>query len=121
MGEVDDDFAAKVVDLVRRTRDHPEIRVGSSVRGAVDLVLVAASLASLRGRSVQADDVSMDATLAALSGRIRLHEGATRTPEEILRELWREVFGSLRSGESDDEGGGGGKATTPSGSAPRGA
>jgi MoxR-like ATPase len=117
VGDVDPAFAAKVVDLVRRTRHHPDIRVGSSVRGAIDLVLVAVSLGGLRDRRPEADDVSLDATLAALSGRIRLHEGVNRTSEEILLELWREVFGPVRSpGEPGDEGGGEGKATAPSGS-----
>jgi MoxR-like ATPase len=86
----DGDWLAGVVEVVRRTRGHPEIRVGSSVRGAIDTVLVAASLARVRGAGV--DAVGLDAALAAMSGRIRLHEGSARTSEEIVTELWRQVF-----------------------------
>ena len=39
-----DEAVTRVVELVRLTRVHPELRIGSSVRGAIDMVLVAASL-----------------------------------------------------------------------------
>ncbi|MEO9222205.1 MAG: MoxR family ATPase [Mycobacteriaceae bacterium] len=40
------DWMAQVVDLVRRTRAHRDIRVGSSVRGSIDLVRLSVSLAA---------------------------------------------------------------------------
>jgi len=81
----------KVVEVVRRTRTHPDVRIGSSVRGAIDTVAVANSLAKLRG--VPLDDATgLDAALVALSGRMRLREGCARRPEDIVTELWREVF-----------------------------
>ena len=86
------EWVAKVVDVVRRTRNHPELRVGSSVRGAIDLVLVALSLESLRGGCAADYEIGLDAALAALSGRIRLHEGGGRNAEDIVRELWDAVF-----------------------------
>ena len=83
---------ARVVDLVRRTRSHPDVRVGSSVRGAIDLVLVARSLAGLRGRPADDREVGLDAALTALSGRLRLQEGSSRSSEDVVRELWEQVF-----------------------------
>jgi MoxR-like ATPase len=53
--------------------------------------------------------VGLDAALIALSGRVRLREGVTRTSEEIITELWGEVFGRRT------EGGGQGKAGAPTG------
>ena len=94
----------RAVELVRRTRDHPEVRVGSSVRGAIDLVLVAAALAGLRGVPTTDRDVSLDAALTALSGRLRLHEGSSRTPEDVVRELWEDVFGPDEDSEPADGG-----------------
>lgn len=82
----------RVVELVRRTRTHPDVRVGSSVRGAIDMVLVAATLAQLRGAAPTEAEVSLDAALTALSGRLRLHEGSSRTSEDVVRELWQQVF-----------------------------
>ncbi|HZD66127.1 MAG TPA: MoxR family ATPase, partial [Acidimicrobiales bacterium] len=90
---LDPAWMARVVELVRRTRDHPDVRIGSSVRGAVDLVLVACSLARVRGCRPEDPEASLDAALAALSGRIRLEEGATARAEDIVRALWEEVLG----------------------------
>jgi MoxR-like ATPase len=90
----------RAVELVRRTRDHPEVRVGSSVRGAIDLVLVADTLAALRSVPPADRGVSLDAALTALSGRLRMHEGSSRTPEDVVRELWEDVF---RLPEEDEQ------------------
>jgi MoxR-like ATPase len=100
----DPQWMAKMVDLVRRTRRHPDVRIGSSVRGAIDATAVAASLSTLRGVAPTDPAVGLDAALIALSGRIRLREGVARTAEEVVTELWREVFGG-------DEG----KGAAPSG------
>ncbi|HZT64291.1 MAG TPA: AAA family ATPase [Acidimicrobiales bacterium] len=92
VGDADPEWVANVVEVVRLTRQHPDVRVGSSVRGAVDTVLVAGSLARLRGSTPEDPSVGLDAAQAGLSGRIRLHEGSARTAEEIVTELWRQVF-----------------------------
>ena len=78
----------RAVRVVRATRDHSDLRVGSSVRGAIDLSLIAEQLASLRERDVTEEELGLDAALAALSGRIRVREGSGRTPEAIVRDLW---------------------------------
>ncbi len=110
---LDPDWVAKVVELVRLTRSHADLRVGSSVRGAIDMCAVASSLAGVRGSSVDAGDVSLDAALVALSGRVRLREGTTRSTEDIVRELWKSVFGKV-----DDGGPNEGKAGAPTGATP---
>ncbi len=81
-------FIRQAVDVVRGTRVHPDVRIGSSVRGAIDLVLIAGQLAELRDSAVTDDDVALDAARMALSGRIRVHESTHRSPEEIIEELW---------------------------------
>jgi len=78
----------RAVRVVRATRDHSDLRVGSSVRGAIDLSLIAEQLASLRELNVADEELGLDAALAALSGRIRVREGSGRTPEAIVRDLW---------------------------------
>jgi MoxR-like ATPase len=103
--EPDQAFLDGVVEVVRATREHPEIRVGSSVRGAIDLVRVAASLAELRRAHTDEYGVGLDAALMALSGRVRLHESSGRSAEEIVTELWNNTFGpplDIGDGEPDD-------------------
>lgn len=115
---VDGAWVGKVVALVRRTREHPDLRVGSSVRGALDASAVAASLAELRGLPATDRSVGLDAVLVALSGRVRLREGALRSPEEILTELYDEIFGvDDEDGNADGDGEGGARGEG-SGAAP---
>ncbi len=118
-GEVDGaiDQKARVVELVRMTRLHPDVAIGSSVRGAIDMVLVARSLSELREMPPSSPSVSIDAALVALSGRIRMREGTTRTAEDVIVELWEAVFGRPDQDGSDQDGDGDpeGKAGAPTG------
>ena len=107
-----------VVNLVRATRKHPHVRIGSSVRGAIDLVLVAQSLGRLKGLGTGAPEVTKRATMTALSGRIRVDEATDRTPEEILQELWMIHLGG-EIGGGDDVGLAGPPEPTRSNSADR--
>ena len=104
--------AERMVDLVRRTRTHPDLRIGSSVRGAIDLGAVAISLSQLRGRPLTDRSVCLDAALVALSGRVRVREGCARDPESIITELWEAVFEPVESNPLEP-----GKATAPTGAA----
>jgi len=104
--EVDEAWTGRVVDLVRRTREHPDVRIGSSVRGTIDVVRLATSLAARRGTSPTGWVTGLDAALVALSGRLRLQESCRRAPEEVVRELYVAVFGAEPTGDDDAEDGG---------------
>ncbi|MEJ7720324.1 MAG: hypothetical protein WKF58_07665 [Ilumatobacteraceae bacterium] len=67
----DDAWLAKVIEVVRATRSHPSLRVGSSVRGALDIAAVVPSLAELRGAEPTDPALGLDAALIALTGRVR--------------------------------------------------
>jgi len=107
-------WVERIVELVRRTRDHPELRVGSSVRGALDATAVVSSLATLRRQPASSTAVGLDAVLVALSGRVRLREGSPHTTEEIVTALWHDVFGTGEPGV-DGDGDSTGKAPAPQG------
>jgi MoxR-like ATPase len=91
--QVSPDWMSKAVEVVRRTRSHGDLRVGSSVRGAVDFAKVAVSLAELRETNITNPSVGLDAALVALSGRVRVREGNLRTAEDIVTEIWQDIFG----------------------------
>lgn len=84
------------VAVTRATRHHPDVRQGSSVRGAIDCALVAERLCSVRGvqdpTAAQYPEVMLDAMYVALSGRIRIDEAAETTPERVLHEIWEDHF-----------------------------
>jgi len=94
------ELIADAVAITRSTRAHPDVRHGASVRGAIDLVAVAAPLAEIRGGlgaggGAETDRyraIVLDAALLALSGRISVDETAEAGPEQIIRELWEEHF-----------------------------
>ncbi|PXW35665.1 UNVERIFIED_CONTAM: gas vesicle protein GvpN [Williamsia faeni] len=97
---------ADAVAVTRVTRERDDIRQGSSVRGAIDVALLASELAQMRGVTLPEVDsidpprglpedytnVMLDAMLVALSGRIHLDDTAFETPEAVLREIWQDHF-----------------------------
>ena len=110
-------LVADAVAVTRATRAHEDIRQGSSVRGAIDLTLVAGQLFDLAPErllvsSGRADDPTepggtaewdeateefyretvYDAMVVALSGRIFLDETVEATPEQVLRQIWEDHF-----------------------------
>ena len=97
-----------VVEVTRATRTHPELRTGSSVRGAIDTVLVASQLVTMRGSTSSVNECGKDAAIVSLSGRVRLREGVTRSTEAIIEELWDRQFDSATEAPA-------GKASAPTG------
>ncbi len=89
-------LVADAVAVTRATREHPDVRQGSSVRGAIDLTLIGGQLLDLRGIITEDDegypDVVFDAMVVALSGRIFLDETVEQTPEAVLRQIWEDHF-----------------------------
>jgi MoxR-like ATPase len=87
-------LVAQAVRSVRITRDHPELRIGSSVRGAIDTVLIALELATVRGQELSPDhpieeSTGLDAALAALTGKVTLADGTARAVEDVVADIWR--------------------------------
>jgi len=101
-------LVADAVAVTRATREHPDIRQGSSVRGAIDLTLVAGQLFALRELALRElalrelalrepaaeayPELVYDAMVVALSGRIFLDETVDATPEAVLRQIWEDQF-----------------------------
>jgi MoxR-like ATPase len=82
---------AEATDLARATREHPDLRSGASVRGAIDYARLVPELAEIR--VVPADDwqVGLDAALTTLSGRVRRHESCQRSADQVIEEIFRRV------------------------------
>ena len=94
-------LVADAVAVTRATREHPDVRQGSSVRGAIDTTLIAGQLLDLRGitpfqhgsmEDESYPDVVFDAMVVALSGRIFLDETVELPPEAVLRQIWEDHF-----------------------------
>ena len=97
---------ADAVAVSRATREREDVAQGSSVRGAIDITLVAAQLAAMRDVELPAHDsvdpprglpepyttAVLDAMIVALSGRIQVDEVSGVTPESVIREIWADHF-----------------------------
>ena len=83
------DLVARAVRAVRITRDFPELRIGASVRGAIDTVLIALELAVVRGSEGVEEATGLDAALAALTGKVTLGDGVNRPVEDVVADVWR--------------------------------
>jgi MoxR-like ATPase len=88
----DGPVVAVAVTVTRGTRGHPAVRSGSSVRGAIDMVRLARGLERLRGTGELDRGDLLDAAVAALSGRIRVHEDQDRGAEEVIAELLEQAL-----------------------------
>ena len=92
--DFDADVYRRLVDdavaLTRATREHEDIRQGSSVRGSIDLTLIAGQLLDHAEQDYR--EVVFDAMVVALSGRIFLDETVDATPEQVLRQIWEDHF-----------------------------
>ena len=82
------------VEVVQRTRRHPDLRMGASVRGAIDFVLVAGQLAGLRDERISParDDVAsrqllVAAARTALAVKVAVRESSRRSADSIVEEI----------------------------------
>ena len=88
------------VALARATREHEALRTGASVRGSIDMVLLATGLEELRGEA--SFESLLDAALAAFSGRIRVEEGRAETPEDIIAALLARIVEERQPKKASD-------------------
>jgi MoxR-like ATPase len=88
----DRELARTAVRVVRRTRGHPALRSGCSVRGAIDLVLLVAALRELGGGAAHDDDLGAAAELA-LSSKVVVDEAHGGTAEEAIADILADVTG----------------------------
>lgn len=98
------------VDVVRATRRHPALKMGSSIRGAIDMVLIAHKLAKFRGGYLTINDL-YDAAILALSSKIWVNNPEI-TPEEVIKDILNRIlrrkgldlFEEFSIGEGKEEG-----------------
>ena len=82
---------AEAVELTRATREHPDLRSGASVRGAIDYARLVPELAEVRAVPIGDWQAGLDAALTTLSGRVRRHESCQRSADQVIEEIFRQV------------------------------
>lgn len=79
-----------IVDIVRRTRDHPAAHYGASPRAAVALLLCSKALAAIRGRDFATPDDVRDIARPVLRHRLTLRAEAEldgATPDSVISDI----------------------------------
>jgi len=79
-----------VVDIVRRTRDHPALHYGASPRAAVALLLCAKALSAIHGRDFSTPDDVRDIARPVLRHRLTLRAEAEldgATPDSVITDI----------------------------------
>jgi MoxR-like ATPase len=69
---VDEAVDAYIVDIVSRTRSHPQVEVGASPRGSLALLKLARARAALRGRDFVIPDDVKEIAVEGLAHRLIL-------------------------------------------------
>jgi len=83
-----------VVQIVRRTREHPAVAYGASPRAAVALLLCSKALAAMRGREFATPDDVRDIARATLRHRLTLRAEAEldgATPDGVITDILNTV------------------------------
>jgi len=103
-GGEDDELIAFSVNMVRRTREHQDIKLGASVRAAIDLVDIYSGLRKLEDQPVRN---FLTAANMAMANKIWLKEMATDSAEEIIKHIFEtlrpqyDTFITNRPGKSE--------------------
>ena len=79
-----------LVQIVRRTREHPSVAYGASPRASVALLLCTKALAAMRGRAFTTPDDVRDIARPVLRHRLSLRAEAEldgATPDSIITDI----------------------------------
>ena len=88
---VEDTLRGYVVDLARATREHPDVLVGVSTRGALGLLQAAAAWAACRGAGFVTPDHVHAVAEQVLAHRIVLPGGRDHDQRALVREVLNQV------------------------------
>jgi len=85
-GIKDDKIIKMAVRIVRQTRDWPDLRRGSSIRGAIDLASI------IRFLEVNEMESWIDSAIMALATKIELEDGVESQIEDVIKSIVISAF-----------------------------
>lgn len=97
----DPDTIAFAVRMVRKTRGHPDIKLGASIRAAIDMVDLFGGMQKLADQP--AENMLLAARMA-LCNKIWLSEMTRKTADEIIEDIWNDLRPGSRSFAGDVSG-----------------
>ena len=83
------------VAIARDTRKHPDVKMGSSVRGSIDMIDIYAQTMNGFGRSISSyeldDNLLLHSAMMSFRSKIWIYETSEKTPEEVIREIFNKL------------------------------
>lgn len=83
------------VAIARDTRKHPDVKLGSSVRGSIDMIDIYAKTTNGLGRSISGyqlgDSLLLHSAMMSFRSKIWIYETSEKTPEEVIREIFNRL------------------------------
>ena len=101
-GMDDSETISLAVRMVRETRAHADIKLGASIRAAIDMVDLYAGMQKLTD---QPEENILIAARMALSNKIWLNEMSRKTADEIIEDIWNHLKEQYKTSGGNPEGG----------------
>lgn len=89
-----DGIVELAVDIARDTRKHPDIKLGSSVRGSIDMIDIynkARNALALDVNKNPANEILLNSAIMSFRSKIWVYETSEKTPEEIIQEIFNKL------------------------------
>ncbi len=93
-GEKAEEVIELAVDMARRTRTHPDLKLGASVRASIDTVGIYREVSRIV-HDAETEDVEqlsekllLNSSMMAFRNRIWIYETSEKTPEQIIEEIF---------------------------------
>jgi MoxR-like ATPase len=100
-GQQNSETIELAVVMVRETRLHPDIKIGASIRAAIDMVDLFSGMQTLAD---QPDQNFLLAARMALSNKILPNEMSRKTADQLIEEIWRDIKDRHKTSSGNPEG-----------------
>jgi len=98
-GSKDPETVPLAVQMVRATREHEDIKLGASIRAAIDMVDLFTGLQKLTDRPCK--NILIAARMA-LANKIWLNEMTRKTADDIIEEIWSNLRNQYKTFAGDE-------------------
>jgi MoxR-like ATPase len=92
---VNNEIIELAVAIARDTRKHPDVKLGSSVRGSIDMIDIYAKTMNGLGCSISShqldDSLLLHSAMMSFRSKIWIYETSEKTPEEVIREIFNKL------------------------------
>ncbi len=104
-----DPIVELAVDIARRTRTHPDLKLGASVRASIDMVKIYREVleilhdAGTRETERTLEKLLLNSAFMAFRNKIWMYETSEKTSEQVVEEIFRGMLGAKKKNYRTDD------------------